>query len=114
MSDEIGCRPESIVRRQHHVFQVSHAHAIRRHGIGNNDIIRIPVQQQDVFTLPSERFLYIEGKLTEKGDNVTDGLKVNMINNAMMFVFEEIRYEIVGVEVDRLKNVGITFTMKNL
>ena len=31
-----------------------------------------------------------------------------MINNAIAFLFEKIRYELAGVEVDRTKSVGIT------
>jgi len=31
-----------------------------------SDEIRIPIQQQDLYTLPHESFLYIEGKLTIK------------------------------------------------
>ena len=30
----------------------------------NNDEIRIPIQQQDLYTLPSESFLYIDGRGT--------------------------------------------------
>lgn len=32
----------------------------------NNDEVHIAVQQQNVFTLPSKSFLYIDGKLTMK------------------------------------------------
>ena len=34
------------------------------------------------------------------------------MNNAVAFLFEEIRYVLVGVEVDRTRNVGITSTIK--
>jgi hypothetical protein len=98
---------ESIIQYEYH----THApYASTRYG--NNDEIRIPVQQQDVFTLPAESFLHIEGKLT-KDDSATT-LNVNLVNNAMAFLFEEIRYEVGGVEVDRTKNVGITSTVKTL
>ncbi|XP_026826270.1 uncharacterized protein LOC113562130 [Ooceraea biroi] len=33
---------------------------------GYSDEIRIPIQQQDLYTLPCESFLYVEGKLTIK------------------------------------------------
>ncbi|XP_025270790.1 uncharacterized protein LOC112639839 [Camponotus floridanus] len=52
---------------------------------GYSDEIRIPIQQQDLFTLPCESFLYVE----------------------------EIRYELEGVEIDRNRNIGITSTIKN-
>lgn len=79
----------------------------------NNDEIRIAVQQQDLYTLPCESLLYIEGKLTKK-----DGTKVDaefvLDNNAMAFLFEEIRYELAGAEVARTRRLGITSSMKNL
>ena len=82
---------------------------------GNNDEIRIPIQQQDIFTLPTESLLYIEGRLSKKSNVSPDtALNVKLINNAMGFLFEEIRYELAGVEVDRTKNVGITSTLKAL
>ncbi|XP_026827657.1 uncharacterized protein LOC113562422 [Ooceraea biroi] len=34
-------------------------------------------------------------------------------NNCLAFMFDEIRYELDGVEIDRNKNVGITSTLKN-
>ncbi|XP_011858974.1 PREDICTED: uncharacterized protein LOC105556484, partial [Vollenhovia emeryi] len=77
---------------------------------GHSDEIRIPIQQQDLYTLPHESFLYIEGKLTTaeqiKGSNVVLG------NNCVAFMFDEIRYELDGVEIDRSRNVGITSTLK--
>ncbi|KYN27443.1 hypothetical protein ALC57_03152 [Trachymyrmex cornetzi] len=33
---------------------------------GYSDEIRIPIQQQDLYTLPCESFLYVEGRLTVK------------------------------------------------
>ena len=34
-------------------------------------------------------------------------------NNCVAFIFDEIRYELNGVEIDRNRNVGITSTLKN-
>ncbi|XP_024872494.1 uncharacterized protein LOC112455039 [Temnothorax curvispinosus] len=77
-----------------------------------SDEIRIPIQQQDLYTLPCESFLYVEGTLTVTGaagqaDNVVLG------NNCVAFMFDEIRYELDGVEIDHCRNVGITSTLKN-
>ncbi|XP_077272754.1 uncharacterized protein LOC143903159 [Temnothorax americanus] len=77
-----------------------------------SDEIRIPIQQQDLYTLPCESFLYVEGTLTVTGaagqaDNVVLG------NNCVAFMFDEIRYELDGVEIDHCRNVGITGTLKN-
>ena len=45
---------------------------------------------------------------------MTGELNVKLVNNALAFLFEEIRYELAGVEVDRTKNIGITSTIKTL
>jgi len=78
---------------------------------GNSDEIRIPIQQQDLYTLPCDSYLYIEGKVSIK--NPDDKLTVTLGNNCVAFMFDEIRYELNGVEIDRNRNVGITSTLKN-
>ncbi|XP_011859488.1 PREDICTED: uncharacterized protein LOC105556981 [Vollenhovia emeryi] len=77
---------------------------------GHSNEIRIPIQQQDLYTLPHESFLYIEGKLTTA--NQIEGSDVVLGNNCVAFMFDEIRYELDGVEIDRARNVGITSTLK--
>lgn len=79
----------------------------------NSDEIRIPVHQQDNYTLPSRSFILIEGKLLTTSNNTIDKV-TKFINNFPAFLFEEIRYELCGTEIDRVKNVGITTTIKNL
>jgi hypothetical protein len=80
--------------------------------LNNNDEIRIPIQQQDIYTLPCESYLYIEGRVTKKdGTGVST---VPFINNPMAYLFDEIRYEISGVTIDSTKKVGITSTLKGL
>ncbi|XP_076660053.1 uncharacterized protein LOC143363339 [Halictus rubicundus] len=85
---------------------------------GNNDEIRIPIQQQDLYTLPCRSFLYVEGKLSlpgklelPTGESRIDTASLD--NNAVPFMFEEIRYELNGVEIDRSRNPGTTTTLKN-
>ncbi|XP_036145567.1 uncharacterized protein LOC118646548 [Monomorium pharaonis] len=77
----------------------------------HSDEIRIPIQHQDLYTLPSKSFLYIEGKVTIK--KTVTGSSVTLGNNCIAFMFDEIRYELDGVEIDRNRNVGITSTLKN-
>ncbi|XP_050454134.1 uncharacterized protein LOC126852895 [Cataglyphis hispanica] len=64
MSDifNIGGEPvfdDRIVKIETHTYN-PYANTTFEH----NDKIRIPIQQQDLYTLPYESFLYIEGKLT--------------------------------------------------
>ena len=80
--------------------------------LGNNDEIRIPIQHQDAYTLPCESYIYVEGRVVKKDGSTAS--KVPFINNAIAFLFEEIRYEISGVVVDSTKKVGISSTLKGL
>lgn len=78
----------------------------------NGDEIRIPVHQTDVYTLPCKSFLFIEGKIVKS--NNSEDTTTELVNNAAAFLFEEIRYELCGSEIDRVKNLGITSTIKNI
>lgn len=71
----------------------------------NNDEIRIAVQQTDVYPLPHESFLFIEGK-------IENAEKVKFCNNGLSFLFEQIRLEINGVEVDSTRLLGVTSSLK--
>ncbi|XP_030757907.1 uncharacterized protein LOC115883660 [Sitophilus oryzae] len=75
-----------------------------------NDEIRIPIQELDAYTLPSESLLYIEGKLTNTEGNYTKRLRFT--NNGIAFLFREIRYELNGITIDALRNVGLASTLK--
>jgi len=59
-----------------------------------SDEIRIPMQQQDLYTLLYESFLYIEGKLTIS--KPVAGSDVTLGNNCIAFMFDEIRFELDG------------------
>lgn len=76
----------------------------------HNDEIRIPIQNQELYTLPSQSHLYIEGKLLLSDNKHSETLR--FVSNGIMFLFDEIRYEIGGVIIDRNRNPGITSTMK--
>lgn len=75
-----------------------------------NDEIRIPIQELDAYTLPCESMLYLEGNLTK--DDGKPATKLKLINNALCFLFREVRYEMNGVVVDSIRNVGLTSTLK--
>lgn len=77
----------------------------------NSDEIRIAVQNQDHCLLPSKSSLHVHGRIVK-----TDGQPVtntSLVSNAICHLFEEARYEINAIEIDRNKNVGITSLMKN-
>ncbi|XP_029659023.1 uncharacterized protein LOC115232979 [Formica exsecta] len=73
--------------------------------------IWIPIQHQNLYTLPCENFLYVEGKLRVR--KVDEETRVVLENNCVAFMFDQLRYELDGVEIDSNRNVGITSTIKN-
>ncbi|XP_044595855.1 uncharacterized protein LOC123272900 [Cotesia glomerata] len=77
----------------------------------NSDEIRIAVQHQDLCLLPSKSTLHFYGRM-RKADSTVVSATIKMINMAVCHMFEEIRYELNGVEIDRCENVGITSVMK--
>ncbi|XP_050423372.1 uncharacterized protein LOC126835125 [Adelges cooleyi] len=71
----------------------------------NNDEIRICVQQTDVYPYLHESFLYIEGDIEDKD-------KVKLGNNGLSFLFEQVRLELNGIEIDSSRMLGITSSIK--
>lgn len=78
----------------------------------NNDEIRIPISHQDVYALPCKSVICFEGKLVKEADGAatTTG---KFINFGIAHLLDEIRYELNGAVVDRVRNVGITTTLKS-
>lgn len=96
---------ESITRMEFH----SHT-PYSNTSYSNNDEIRIPIQNQDLIILPSQSYLYIEGKLVDTADTPSETLR--FCNGGVFFLWDEIRYELAGTVIDRNRNPGITSTMK--
>lgn len=103
-----------------------HAYNPFTNSFDHSDEIRIVIQNQDLYILPHKSYLYIEGSVVcnqpaEVGADATQAQKITntaarvppcYVNNAAAFLFDEIRYELNGFEIDKCKNVGITSTIK--
>ena len=77
--------------------------------------IRLFIETQDIFTHPSESYLIIEGRLTKgDGTNYANADLASLTNNAMMYLFKDIRYELSGHEIEKITNLGQTTTMLGL
>jgi hypothetical protein len=76
----------------------------------NDDEIRIPIFNQDSYTLPSESFLVLEGNISKTPSSLEDGTKI--VTNGFAHLFSDIRYELNGIVVDQTKNPGIATSMK--
>lgn len=78
----------------------------------NNDGIRTPILQPDLYVLKRRSFLYVKGRvnLLEEESKDTIGNAILDTNN-VAFTFDEIRYELNGVK--NLSEVGTTIALKN-
>ena len=103
---------ESIERFQYRVYDPSHLTAFNQTG---NDI-RIQILNEDIWTLPCKSFLYIEGQLLDSTNNqpYAANSHVSLQNNAMMYLFSEVKYEIGDLEVERFQSPGQTTTIDAL
>ncbi|CAG9823917.1 unnamed protein product [Phaedon cochleariae] len=76
----------------------------------NSDEIRIAVNFQDLILDIAESYIYIEGKFIPNDLAKT----CHLSNNALAFLFDEIRYEMGGEQVCLIRKPGITTTMKSM
>ncbi|XP_074033315.1 uncharacterized protein isoform X1 [Leptinotarsa decemlineata] len=90
-----------------------HEHTYKPYGspyYKNSDEIRIPINFQDLILDIADSYIYIEGKFTP-----SDATKRRYLsNNALAFLFDEIRYEMGGEQVVVVRKPGITTTMKTM
>ena len=77
--------------------------------LSNNDEVRIALHNTESYTLPCESYIYIEGTITKPAE-ITDDIR--FINNGLAFLFSEMRYELNGIQIQKLANPGITTTLK--
>lgn len=110
MSDSINVLQDpqidnSIIKKDYHSY-TSYLQSFK-----NNDEIRISIQNQDLYVLPHESLLYVEGYVTKEDSTVS--LNIQLLNNCVAHLFDEIRYELNGIEIDRTRHLGITTEMKN-
>ena len=79
----------------------------------NTGDIRINIETQDIFAHPS--FLLIEGRLTKvNGTAYANADNISLTNNAMMYLFRDIQYELSGQEIEKINFVGRATTMLGL
>lgn len=87
-------------------------------GVNLNSVhsdIRIVIQNQDQFLLPSESYIYIECKiLKEDGTEYGNNKDISLINNGLMHLFERVSYKMSGQEIEGYAHVGVASTIKGL
>ena len=115
MEEEILNLSAAVVFDESIAHCETHAHQPYASSTFNNsDEVRITVQHQDLFVLPSQSAVHVQGRLLTAENGNAPPAHTTLVNNAICHLFEEIRYELNGVEIDRNKNVGLTTLMKGL
>lgn len=101
-------RDDSIVKKEFYTYTPY------TNSLGESEEIRIVIRNCESCLLPSDSYLYMRLTVTTDKFNATttNADKIRFVNNFPSFLFSDARYELNGIEVDRIKNVGITSTMK--
>ena len=74
--------------------------------------IRINIEQQDLFTLPSEAYILVEGRLLKAdGTSYTDTDAITLVNNGIMYLFSQISYQLSNQDVENIYQPGQSTTM---
>ena len=72
----------------------------------------LTIESQDIYTHPAESFLIIDGQLININNNAYGNNDVaTLINNAIMYLFSDVRYRLASHEIEVLQNPGQATTM---
>lgn len=110
MNDIIQIK-QPIVRVDDIVCQEYHTYTPYTTSFNQNDEIRIAIQSQDLYVLPSQSYLSIEFTVSREG-GVEIAPDTRFANMFIAHLFSEIRYELNGFEIDCCKKPGVTAAMK--
>lgn len=78
---------------------------------GNSTDIHFLLTVQDLVTLPSKSYIYLEGKLLLRNGNAPTNSKLS--NNAFCHLFERATYDLNSKQIDSTRFLGPASTMKN-
>jgi len=89
-------------------------HTPQSQNINDKTCIIIEVNTDNSYNRIGDSFLIIEGQLRKNNathDAYVNGDEITLVNNAMMYLFNEISYSINDVEIERIKNPGQVTSM---
>jgi hypothetical protein len=98
---------EGIERYEFHEYE-----PVARTNLNSAGEIRINIEQQDLFTQPSEAYLLFEGRLTKAdGTAYANADAVAITNNGLMHLFSQISYQLSNQDVESVFYPGQATTM---
>lgn len=109
--DEPVLLDESVEAFEYHEYEAQNPAAINNQGE-----IRIDIQDQDLYILPSKSYLLVEGLLVQNADGAVYAAdaRITLTNNAIMFMFNNVKYQLNNNEVENIFSPGQATTMKGL
>lgn len=106
--DALAVRDDTIIKKEVYPYTPYTS------SFKESDEIRIAIQSKDSYLLPSESYIYMQLKATTEGVHANADEEIKFIANFASYLFSDARYELNGVEIDRVRNVGRASTMKIL
>ena len=101
----------SIERYEYHEYNPITGTNLNRH----NSKVVITIQNQDLFLHPSQSYLRFEGQLTKTDDSLyTNDDVISLVKNGMMYLFNSIKYDLSGTEIESIRDPGQATTMLGL
>lgn len=97
---EAAQRDTTIIKREYHSYSPYTSNA----SYGNNDEIRIVIQSQNLYVLPSESYIAFDVDVSRKAGANHANVAGAWVANYAQFFFSELRYELNNIEIDRVKN----------
>ncbi|XP_065653099.1 uncharacterized protein LOC136080409 [Hydra vulgaris] len=93
-------------------FEFHEYDPVARTNLNSVGKISINIEQQDLFTLPSEAFLLFEERLLKAdGTSYANAHAVSLTNNGIMHLFSQILYQLSNQEVEAVYHLGQATTM---
>ena len=114
-SDILNFTEAPIIDEEIERFEFHEYEPVARTNLNSAGEIRINVEHQDLFTQPSEAYLLFEGRLT-KGDGTAyaNADAVTLANNGLMFLFNQISYQLSNQDIETVLQPGQVTTMLGL
>jgi len=102
---------ETIQEYEYHSYE-----PIASTNLNNPGEIRLNIETQDLFTHPAESYLVFDGKLVKAADNAeyANVDVITLTNNAMMHLFSNIKYQLLGQEIESVFHPGQATTIHGL
>ena len=115
MADILKFTDSPIIDESIEEYEYNEYEPIFGTSLNNGGDVRISIESQDIFTLPSESYLIFEGSLTKvDGTLYVNADEVALTNNAIMHLFSRIEYHLPNQLIESINYPGQATTMFGL